>query len=155
MSQESIILLSSDGASYDVNDLRLLTDVIVRHRQVWVMADDIYEHLTYDGHKFVTVAQVEPRLYGRTLTVNGVSKTYSMTGWRIGYAAGPEELIRAMAKLQGQSTSSPNTIAQWATAEALNGPQDFVRTGEQVFQLRRDLVVSSDGDRCRRPSAQT
>jgi len=130
------------GASYDVNDLRLLTDVIIRHRQVWVMTDDIYEHLTYDGYEFVTVAQVEPRLYGRTLTVNGVSKTYSMTGWRIGYAGGPEELIRAVSKLQGQSTNSPNTIAQWAAAEALNGPQDFVRIAKQVFQLRRDLVVS-------------
>jgi len=130
------------GAAYTQAELKVLTDVLVRHPQVWVMTDDIYEHLVYDEFRFSTVAQVEPRLYERTLTVNGVSKSYCMTGWRIGYGAGPETLIKAMAKLQSQSTSNPSSIAQWAAVEALNGPQDFIPRNNAVFKERRDLVVS-------------
>jgi aspartate aminotransferase len=116
--------------------------VLVKHPHVWVLTDDMYEHLVYDEFKFVTPAQVEPSLYERTLTMNGVSKAYCMTGWRIGYAAGPENLIKAMAKLQSQSTSNPSSIAQWAAVEALNGPQDFIPKHNTVFKERRDLVVS-------------
>ncbi|MCB1348381.1 MAG: aminotransferase class I/II-fold pyridoxal phosphate-dependent enzyme, partial [Maritimibacter sp.] len=108
----------------------------------WVMSDDMYEHLVFDGFEFATPAQVEPGLYDRTLTCNGVSKAYAMTGWRIGYAGGPEPLIAAMRKIQSQSTSNPCTISQWAAVEALTGPQDFLATNREVFQRRRDLVVS-------------
>jgi aspartate aminotransferase len=130
------------GAAYSHRELKALTDVLVDHPQVWVLSDDMYEHLVYDDFLFVTPAQVEPRLYERTLTLNGVSKAYCMTGWRIGYGAGPEPLIRAMAKLQSQSTSNPGSIAQWAAVEALNGPQGFIAENNRVFKERRDLVVS-------------
>ncbi|HVZ70682.1 MAG TPA: pyridoxal phosphate-dependent aminotransferase [Rhizomicrobium sp.] len=130
------------GACYTREQLKALTDVLMRHPQVWVLTDDMYEHLVYGGFKFHTVAQVEPGLYERTLTMNGVSKAYSMTGWRIGYCAGPEPLIRAMAKLQSQSASNPASISQWASVEALNGPQDFIPKFQKLFEERRDLVVS-------------
>ncbi|MCD2173683.1 pyridoxal phosphate-dependent aminotransferase [Rhizobium sp. C4] len=130
------------GAAYTHDELKKLTDVLIRHPHVWVLTDDMYEHLTFDGFKFATPAQVEPGLYDRTLTMNGVSKAYAMTGWRIGYAAGPIELIKAMDMIQGQQTSGTNTIAQWAAVEALNGPQDFIEKNKAIFQSRRDLVVS-------------
>ncbi|WP_104018606.1 pyridoxal phosphate-dependent aminotransferase [Roseovarius nitratireducens] len=130
------------GAGYSRDELRALTDVLMRHPHVWVMTDDMYEHLAYDGFEFCTPAQVEPGLYDRTLTCNGVSKAYCMTGWRIGYAAGPEELIAAMRKIQSQSTSNPCTISQWAAVEALNGSHDFIAANNAVFRRRRDLVVS-------------
>ncbi|WP_439119364.1 pyridoxal phosphate-dependent aminotransferase [Marivita sp.] len=130
------------GAGYGHNQLKALTDVLMRHPHVWVMTDDMYEHLAYDGFQFCTPAQVEPGLYDRTLTVNGVSKSYAMTGWRIGYAAGPEHLITAMRKLQSQSTTNPCSISQWATVEALNGPQEFLAECNEAFRKRRDLVVS-------------
>jgi aspartate aminotransferase len=130
------------GAAYSEADLKAVTDVLMRHPHVWLLTDDMYEHLVYDDFAFLTPAQVEPRLYERTLTMNGVSKAYCMTGWRIGYAAGPEMLIKAMAKLQSQSTSNPSSIAQWAAVEALNGPQDFIAKHNKVFKERRDLVVS-------------
>ncbi|MFC3117553.1 pyridoxal phosphate-dependent aminotransferase [Jhaorihella thermophila] len=129
------------GAGYARDELKALTDVLMRHPHVWVMTDDMYEHLVFDGFEFCTPAQVEPGLYDRTLTCNGVSKAYAMTGWRIGYAAGPVELIAAMRKIQSQSTSNPCSISQWAAVEALNGPQDFIETNKAVFQRRRDLVV--------------
>ncbi|WP_319485991.1 pyridoxal phosphate-dependent aminotransferase [uncultured Cohaesibacter sp.] len=131
------------GAAYSEAELKALTDVLVKHPQVWVMSDDMYEHLVYDDFKFTTPAQIEPKLYDRTLTVNGVSKAYAMTGWRIGYAAGPVELIKAMAKLQSQSTSNPCSIAQYASVEALNGTQDFIAERADVFKQRRDLVVKA------------
>ncbi|MEP2534032.1 pyridoxal phosphate-dependent aminotransferase [Shimia sp.] len=130
------------GAGYSRDELKGLTDVLLRHPHVWVMTDDMYEHLAYDGFEFCTPAQIEPALYDRTLTCNGVSKAYAMTGWRIGYAAGPVELIAAMRKIQSQSTSNPCSISQWAAIEALNGPQDFLTTNNAVFKRRRDLVVS-------------
>ncbi len=130
------------GAGYSRTELKALTDVLMRHPHVWVLTDDMYEHLVFDDFEFCTPAQVEPGLYERTLTCNGVSKAYAMTGWRIGYAAGPVPLIKAMAKIQSQSTSNPCTISQWAAVEALNGPQDYVRESRIVFQRRRDLVVS-------------
>ncbi|MDQ0504829.1 pyridoxal phosphate-dependent aminotransferase [Xanthobacter agilis] len=130
------------GAAYTHDELKALTDVLVKHPHVWILSDDMYEHLVYDDFKFVTPAQVEPKLYDRTLTLNGVSKAYCMTGWRIGYAAGPEALIKAMGTLQSQSTSNPSSIAQWAAVEALDGPQDFIATNNAVFKERRDLVVS-------------
>ena len=130
------------GAAYSHAELKSLTDVLLKHPHVWILTDDMYEHLVYDDFEFYTPAQVEPRLYDRTLTMNGVSKAYCMTGWRIGYGAGPEELIKAMAKLQSQSTSNPSSIAQWAAVEALNGPQDFIPANNKVFKERRDLVVS-------------
>ena len=130
------------GAAFTVPEMKALTDVLLRHPHVWVLTDDMYEHLLFDGLKFCTPAQVEPKLYDRTLTMNGVSKAYAMTGWRIGYAAGPELLIKAMAKLQSQSTSNPSSIAQYAAVEALNGTQHFIAERCQVFQERRDLVVS-------------
>ncbi len=130
------------GAAFTTAEMKALTDVLLRHPHVWVLTDDMYEHLLFDGLKFCTPAQVEPKLYDRTLTMNGVSKAYAMTGWRIGYAAGPEPLIKAMAKLQSQSTSNPSSIAQYAAVEALNGPQHFIAERCQVFQERRDLVVS-------------
>jgi len=130
------------GAGYTWNELKGLTDVLMRHPHVWVMTDDMYEHISYPPFEFCTPAQVEPRLYERTLTVNGVSKAYAMTGWRIGYAAGPEHLIKAMGKVQSQSTSNPCSISQWAAVEALNGPQDYIPMSRAAFQRRRDLVVS-------------
>ncbi len=130
------------GAAYSHAEMKAITDVLLKHTQVWVLSDDMYEHLTYDDFKFVTPAQVEPALYERTLTMNGVSKAYCMTGWRIGYGAGPEALIKAMAKLQSQSTSNPSSIAQWAAVEALNGTQDFIAANNKVFKERRDLAVS-------------
>jgi len=129
------------GAAYSRAELKALTGVLMRHGHVWVMTDDIYEHLVYDDFEFVTPAQIEPGLYGRTLTLNGVSKAYAMTGWRIGYAGGPVELIKAMAKLQSQSTSNPSSISQAAAVEALNGPQDFIAERAKAFVERRDLVV--------------
>jgi len=130
------------GAAYSHAELKALTDVLMRHPQVWVLTDDMYEHLVYDDFKFVTPAQVEPQLLERTLTMNGVSKAYAMTGWRIGFAAGPEVLIKAMRKLQSQSTSNPSSISQWAAVEALSGPQDFIASNNEKFKERRDLVVS-------------
>ena len=130
------------GAGYTRDELRELTDVLMRHPHVWVMTDDMYEHLVFDGFEFSTPAQIEPGLYDRTLTCNGVSKAYAMTGWRIGYAGGPEMLISAMRKVQSQSTSNPCTISQWAAVEALNGRQDFLAENNAVFKRRRDLVVA-------------
>ncbi len=130
------------GAAYTRDELKGLTDVLVRHEHVWILTDDMYEHLTYDNFVFTTPAQVEPALMSRTLTMNGVSKAYAMTGWRIGYAGGPEPLIAAMRKVQSQSTSNPTSISQWAAVEALNGPQGFIRERAEVFKERRDLVVS-------------
>ncbi|MAZ01814.1 MAG: aspartate aminotransferase [Sneathiella sp.] len=129
------------GAGYSYDELKALTDVLVRHPHVWILTDDMYEHLVYGDFKFVTPAQVEPALYDRTLTMNGVSKSYAMTGWRIGYGGGPVELIKAMAKVQSQSTSNPCSISQYAAVEALNGPQDFIAERAKVFEERRDLVV--------------
>ena len=129
------------GAGYSRGQLKALTDVLLRHPHVWVMSDDMYEHLTFGDFEFCTPAEVEPTLYHRTLTCNGVSKAYAMTGWRIGYAGGPEELIGAMRKIQSQSTSNPCTISQWAAVEALDGPQDFIRENNRIFERRRDLVV--------------
>ncbi len=130
------------GAAYSHDDLKKLTDVLLRHDHVWILTDDMYEHLVYDDFKFATPAQVEPKLYDRTLTMNGVSKAYSMTGWRIGYAAGPDVIISAMRKLQSQSTSNPCSVSQWAAVEALDGPQDFLAERAEVFKQRRDLVCS-------------
>jgi aspartate aminotransferase len=143
------------GAGYSRAELKALTDVLLRHPHVWVMSDDMYEHLAYDGFEFSTPAQIEPALYERTLTCNGVSKAYAMTGWRIGYAAGPVELISAMRKIQSQSTSNPCTISQWAAVEALNGTQEFLAPNNEMFVRRRDLVVSMlsaiDGITCPTP----
>ncbi|MEN3432108.1 pyridoxal phosphate-dependent aminotransferase [Brucella melitensis] len=130
------------GAAYTQAELKSLTDVLVRHPHVWILTDDMYEHLVYGDFVFTTPAQVEPSLYDRTLTMNGVSKAYAMTGWRIGYAAGPIELIKAMDMIQGQQTSGACSIAQWAAVEALNGTQDFIPANKKIFQARRDLVVS-------------
>ncbi|SHO65066.1 aspartate aminotransferase [Pseudoxanthobacter soli DSM 19599] len=130
------------GAAYTRAEVKALTDVLVRHPHVWVMSDDMYEHLVYDDFVFTTPAEVEPSLIDRTLTVNGVSKAYAMTGWRIGYGAGPDSLIKAMAKVQSQSTSNPSSISQWAAVEALNGTQDFIPKNALLFKDRRDLVVS-------------
>ena len=129
------------GAAYTWDELKELTDVLMRHPQVQIMTDDMYEHLVYGDFEFCTPAQVETRLYDRTLPVNGVSKAYAMTGWRIGYAAGPEKLIGAMRKVQSQSTSNPCSISQWAAVEALNGPQDYIKPNNEMFARRRDLVV--------------
>ena len=143
------------GAAYSRDELKALTDVLMRHPHVWVMSDDMYEHLVYDDFEFTTPAQVEPGLYERTLTINGVSKAYAMTGWRIGYAGGPVELIKAMFKVQSQSTTNPTSISQYAAVEALNGPQDFIPAWAEVFKQRRDLVVSmlnqSKGIECLTP----
>ena len=130
------------GAAYSEADLRAVAEVLLRHPQVWIMTDDMYEHLVYDDFEYRTIAQVEPRLYERTLTVNGVSKAYCMTGWRIGYAGGPEKLIKTMAMIQSQSTSNPTAVAQWAAVEALNGPQNFIAKHNKIFKERRDLCVS-------------
>jgi aspartate aminotransferase len=131
------------GAAYTEADLRAVADVLLQHPHVWVMTDDMYEHLVYDDFEYRTIAQVEPRLYERTLTVNGVSKAYCMTGWRIGYGAGPKELIRAMGAIQSNSTANPCSISQAAAIEALNGPQDFIPVHNNSFKERRDLVVDS------------
>ncbi len=143
------------GAAYTRAELKALTDVLVKHPHVWVMTDDMYEHLVYDEFEFTTPAQVEPKLYERTLTINGCSKAYCMTGWRIGYAGGPEPLIKAMAMIQSQSTSNPSAVSQWAAVEALNGPQDFIPKHNKVFKERRDLVVSmlnqANGIKCPMP----
>ncbi len=130
------------GGAYTRAELQAIADVLLKHPQVWVLTDDMYEHLVFDDFEFTTIAQVEPRLYDRTLTMNGVSKAYAMTGWRIGYAAGPEPLIKAMAKMISQTTSNPSSISQWAALEALNGTQDFIKPNARLFQERRDLVVS-------------
>jgi aspartate aminotransferase len=130
------------GATYTRDELRLLADVLLRHSHVWILTDDIYEHILYDGRRFFTIAQVEPALKARTLTVNGVSKAYAMTGWRIGYGGGPAELVKAMIKLQSQSTSNPCSISQAAAQEALTGPQDIVAERTRIFQTRRDMVVA-------------
>ncbi len=136
------------GAAYGYDDLKALTDVLKKYPHVWILSDDMYEHLLYDGHKFFTPAQVEPSLYDRTLTMNGVSKAYAMTGWRLGYAAGPELLIKAMDKVQGQATSGTSSITQWAAVEALNGTQDYLGERCKAFEERRNLVV--DGlNRCK------
>ncbi len=143
------------GAAYTRAELKALTDVLVRHPHVWVMTDDMYEHLVYDDFVFTTPAQVEPALYERTLTVNGVSKAYCMTGWRIGFAGGPEPLIKAMAAIQSQSTSNPAAVSQWAAVEALNGPKDFIPVHNKIFKERRDLCVAmlnqAKGIHCPKP----
>jgi aspartate aminotransferase len=130
------------GAAYTKAEMKALTDVLIKHPHVWVMTDDMYEHLVYDGFEFCTPAQIEPALYDRTLTVNGVSKAYSMTGWRIGYAGGPKELVKAMASVQGHSTSNPSSISQAAAAAALNGDQSFLKEWVESFKTRRDMVVA-------------
>ncbi|WP_119459138.1 aspartate transaminase [Rhodospirillaceae bacterium SYSU D60014] len=143
------------GAAYSHDEMKALTDVLVRHPNVWVLTDDMYEHLVYDDFRFVTPVEVEPRLKERTLTMNGVSKAYCMTGWRIGYAGGPVDLIKAIAKVQSQSTSNPSSVSQAAAVEALNGPQDFIAEHNKVFKERRDLVVDmlnkAPGLSCHRP----
>ena len=143
------------GAAYSREEMKALTDVLKRHPHVWVMTDDIYEHLVYDGFEFATPAEVEPELYDRTLTVNGVSKAYCMTGWRIGFAGGPAELIKAMSKVQSQSTSNPSSVSQAAAIEALTGPSDFIAEHNAAFKARRDLVVDAlntcVGLQCHRP----
>lgn len=140
------VLLNSpsnpSGAAYTRAELKALADVLLRHPQVWILTDDMYEHLVFGDFQFTTIAQVEPALYDRTLTMNGVSKAYAMTGWRIGYAAGPEPLIKAMAKVMSQTTSNPSSISQWAAVEALNGAQAFIKPNAKLFEQRRDLVVS-------------
>ena len=130
------------GSGYTWDDMKKITDVLVRYPNIWVMTDDMYEHLVYDDFKFCTPAEVEPELYSRTLTVNGMSKAFCMTGWRIGYAAGPENLITAIRKIQSQSTSNPSSISQAASVAALNGPMDFLAKNNEVFKQRRDLVCS-------------
>ena len=143
------------GAGYTKAELKALTDVLMRHPHVWVMSDDMYEHLVFDDFRFCTPAEIEPGLYDRTLTCNGVSKAYAMTGWRIGYAAGPVALIKAMGTIQSQSTSNPCSVSQYAALEALTGPQDFLEPNRKLFQARRDLVVSmlnqAKGITCPRP----
>ena len=143
------------GAAYTRAELKAVTDVLLRHPQVHVMADDMYEHLVYDDFTFYSPAQLDPQLYGRTLTVNGCSKAYCITGWRIGFAGGPEPLIKAMAMIQSQSTSNPTAVAQWAAVEALDGPKDFIPKHNKIFKERRDLCVSmlnqANGIRCPKP----
>ena len=143
------------GAGYNWSELKALTNVLKRYPNIWIMTDDMYEHLAYDDFEFCTPAEVEPSLINRTLTTNGVSKGHAMTGWRIGYAAGPIELIKAMAVIQSQSTSNPNTIAQWAAVEALNGNQDYLSKNNSIFQDRRNIVLnilnSIKGIKCPKP----
>ena len=143
------------GAAYTRAEVKALTDVLMKHKHVWLLTDDMYEHLVYDDFEFFSPAQVEPGLYERTLTLNGVSKAYCMTGWRIGYAGGPEQVIKAMATLQSQSTTNPNAIAQWASVEALDGAQDFIPKNNAVFKERRDLIVGmlnqANGIQCPKP----
>ncbi len=134
------------GAAYTWDEMKKITDVLLKHPHVYIMTDDMYEHIVYDGFKFCTPAEVEPKLYDRTLTVNGVSKAYSMTGWRIGYAAGPKELIKAMSSIQSHSTSNPSSISQWAAVAALNGDQSFLTERNENFRKRRDLVVKMLND---------
>lgn len=144
------------GACYSGAELKALAEVLLRHPQVHIMADDIYEHLIFDDLKFATIAEIEPKLKERTLVINGVSKAYAMTGWRIGYGAGPEKLIKAMAVIQSQSTSSPSSISQAASVEALNGVQDYIKSNAKLFQSRRDMVVAMlnkiDGIECNTPN---
>jgi len=143
------------GAAYSAADLRALADVLLHHPQVMILTDDMYEHLVYDGFEFATIAQVEPGLYDRTLTMNGLSKVYAMTGWRIGFAGGPEWLIKAMAKVMSQSTSNPTSISQWAGVAALNGPHDFIAARNEAFVMRRNAIVAglnqADGLSCATP----
>ena len=143
------------GAGYSYDELKELTDVLLEFPNVWIMSDDMYEHLAFDGFQFATPGEVEPKLYDRTLTCNGVSKAYAMTGWRIGYAGGPKELIKAMGKIQSQSTSNPCTISQWAALEALDGPTDFLKSNNEIFVRRRNLVVDAlnqiEGIECPKP----
>lgn len=143
------------GAGYNWSELKALTNVLKRYPNIWIMTDDMYEHLAYDDFEFCTPAEVEPSLINRTLTTNGVSKGHAMTGWRIGYAAGPIELVKAMAVIQSQSTSNPNTIAQWAAVEALNGNQDYLSKNNRIFQDRRNIVLnilnSIKGIKCPKP----
>jgi aspartate aminotransferase len=143
------------GAAYTEKELRAVADVLLRHPHVWILTDDIYEHLVYDNFKFTTIAQIEPKLYDRTLTVNGVSKAFSMTGWRIGYAGGPEPLIKKMAEIQGHSTSNPSSISQAAAVSALNGSLDFLKDWRESFRARRDMVVQmlneAPGITCAKP----
>ncbi|KZB69033.1 aspartate aminotransferase [Thalassospira lucentensis] len=143
------------GAAYSRAELRAIADVLLKHENVWVMSDDMYEHLVYDGFEFTTIAQIEPKLKSRTLTCNGVSKSYAMTGWRLGYAAGPVELIKAINKVQSQSSTHTSSISQAASVEALNGPQDFLKERAEVFKERRDLVVKAmnecEGLSCKKP----
>ena len=143
------------GAAYSEADYRPLLDVLLKHPHVWLMVDDMYEHIVYEGFSFVTPAAIEPRLKDRTLTVNGVSKAYAMTGWRIGYAGGPKALVKAMAVIQSQATSCPSSVGQAASVEALNGPQEFLKERQESFRRRRDFVVSAlnaiDGIDCRTP----
>ena len=131
------------GAGHSPDQLKALTDVLERHPKVWILSDDIYEHIAFPGYTFSTPAQAAPALFERTLTVNGVSKAYAMTGWRIGYAGGPGELVSAMRTIQSQSTTNPSSISQWAAVEALNGPQDFLEDAVNAFRRRRDLVVAA------------
>ena len=143
------------GAAYTGDEIRALPDVLMRHEHVWVLTDDMYEHIVYDDFAFETPASIEPRLYDRTLTINGVSKAYAMTGWRIGYGAGPAELIKAMNNIQSQSTTNATSVSQAASVEALNGTQDFIEPHKKLYQGRRDLVVSmlnqATGLTCRTP----
>ncbi len=143
------------GAAYTRDEVKALTDVLMRHPHVWIMSDDMYEHIVYDGFEFTTPAQVEPGLYDRTLTINGVSKSYAMTGWRLGYAGGPQGLIKAMAKVMSQSTSNPCSITQYASVAALNGDQSFLIERNNAFKARRDLVVDmlndAEGLSCAKP----
>lgn len=134
------------GAAYTKAELKALGEVLLRHPQVWILSDDIYEHLVYDGFEFSTIAQVVPELYNRTLTMNGVSKAYNMTGWRIGYAGAPEPLVKKMAEIQGHSTSNPSSISQAAATAALNGPQDFLAEQNKVFKERRNMVADMLND---------
>ncbi len=144
------------GACYSTSELKALAEVLLRHPHVHIMADDIYEHLIFDDLKFATIAEIEPKLKDRSLIVNGVSKAYAMTGWRIGYGAGNEKLIKAMSMIQSQSTSSPSSVSQAASVEALNGPQDYIKNSKSVFQARRDMVVEMlnkiDGINCNTPN---
>lgn len=144
------------GAAYTADELKALGEVLTRHPHVWIMPDDMYEKIVYDGFEFSTIAQVVPELYDRTLTLNGMSKAYCMTGWRVGYAAGPVELIKAMNMIQSQSTTSTSTISQWAAVEALEGPQDFIAEHNKIFKERRDLAVSmlnqAQGIECATPT---
>ncbi|NDE91078.1 MAG: pyridoxal phosphate-dependent aminotransferase [Alphaproteobacteria bacterium] len=143
------------GAAYSKTEMKAITDILLKHPHVYLMTDDIYEHLIYDGFEFYTAAQVEPQLMDRTLTINGVSKAYSMTGWRIGYAGGPKDIIKAMGAIQGHSTTNASSISQAAAVEALNGPQGFLKDWVESFKQRRDLVVSmlnqATGLTCKRP----
>jgi aspartate aminotransferase len=144
------------GSAYTLDEYKRLAEVLMKHPHVWILTDDIYEHVIYDDFNFYTIAQVQPELKSRTLTLNGFSKAYCMTGWRVGYAGGPVELIKAMTKVQSQSTTHTAAVSQAASIAALNGPQDFIKSNSQIFQSRRDLVVSmlnqASGIRCAKPT---